>query len=102
MSKYELKARQYIGNTSFESELSLVTANQALVWSPYAFFLRLTGDQAQPGMLIYDPFVGTGSFLYTCSHFGAVTFGKYLSFNALIRLGSDIGCLTYKTLVLID
>jgi tRNA (guanine10-N2)-methyltransferase len=80
MSKYELKARQYIGNTSFESELSLVTANQALVWIPYTFFIRLTGYQAQPGMLIYDPFVGTGSFLYTCSHFGAVTFGKYLFF----------------------
>lgn len=30
-------------------------------------------------MLIYDPFCGTGSFLYTCSHFGALTFGNFLS-----------------------
>jgi tRNA (guanine10-N2)-methyltransferase len=29
-------------------------------------------------MLIYDPFCGTGSFLYTCSHFGALTFGNLL------------------------
>jgi len=33
MTKYDLKLRHYVGNTSFEAELSLVTANQALVLS---------------------------------------------------------------------
>ena len=31
MNTYDLKRRKYVGNTSFEAELSLVTANQALV-----------------------------------------------------------------------
>jgi len=31
--------------------------------------------QANPAMFIYDPFCGTGSFLYACSHFGALTCG---------------------------
>jgi hypothetical protein len=31
MNAYDLKRRHYVGNTSFEAELSLVTANQALV-----------------------------------------------------------------------
>jgi len=31
MNTYDLKQRHYVGNTSFEAELSLVTANQALV-----------------------------------------------------------------------
>jgi tRNA G10 N-methylase Trm11 len=34
MTTYDLKQRQYVGNTSFDAELSLVTANQALVHSP--------------------------------------------------------------------
>lgn len=44
-----------------DAELSLVMANQAL---------------AAPGKLVYDPFVGTGSFLFTCAHFGAYTLGS--------------------------
>ena len=58
---YDLKKRGYIGTTSMESEMSLVTANQVL---------------AAPGKLIYDPFVGTGSFLLTSSGFGATTLGS--------------------------
>lgn len=34
MSKYDLKKRDYVGNTSFDAELSLITANQALVYFP--------------------------------------------------------------------
>lgn len=44
-----------------DSELSLIMANQAL---------------CGPGKLVYDPFVGTGSFLMTCAHFGAMTLGS--------------------------
>ncbi|OZJ04374.1 hypothetical protein BZG36_03199 [Bifiguratus adelaidae] len=59
--KYNLKKRKYIGTTSMDAELSLIMANQALV---------------RPGKLVYDPFVGTGSFLLTCAHFGAYTLGS--------------------------
>lgn len=58
---YDLKKRKYISTTSMEAELSLVTANMAL---------------AAPGKLFYDPFVGTGSFMVTAAHFGALTMGS--------------------------
>ncbi|EPS40742.1 hypothetical protein H072_5373 [Dactylellina haptotyla CBS 200.50] len=58
---YDLKKRNYIGTTSMDAELSLVTANMALV---------------STGKLAYDPFVGTGSFAVACAHFGGVTFGS--------------------------
>ncbi|CAB4489233.1 tRNA guanosine-2'-O-methyltransferase [Rhizophagus irregularis] len=58
---FNLKKRKYIGNTSMDAELSLIMANQAL---------------AVPGKLIYDPFVGTGSFLFTCAQFGSFTMGS--------------------------
>lgn len=74
ISKYDLKKREYLGITSMDAELSLIMANQAL---------------AKSGSLIIDPFgnitisfflffllVGTGSFLVTCSHFGAFTLGS--------------------------
>ncbi|KAJ1981052.1 hypothetical protein H4R34_002225 [Dimargaris verticillata] len=61
VQKFNLKKRKYLGNTSMDAELSLVMANQAL---------------ARPGTVIYDPFVGTGSFLLTCAHFGALTMGS--------------------------
>ncbi|CAO3692918.1 unnamed protein product [Umbelopsis ramanniana] len=61
VNRYNLKKRNYLGTTSMDAELSLIMANQAL---------------AGPGRLVYDPFVGTGSFLFTCSHFGAYTLGS--------------------------
>jgi len=65
---YDVKKRHYIGNTTMDAELSLVTANLA---------------HAAPGKLIYDPFAGTGSFLITSSHFGATTFGSDIDGRAL-------------------
>ncbi|KAK5690891.1 hypothetical protein LTR97_012054 [Elasticomyces elasticus] len=61
--KYDLKKRSYIATTSMDAELSLVTANIA---------------QAAPGGLMYDPFMGTGSFPVACAHFGATVFGSDL------------------------
>lgn len=58
---YDLKKRPYIGTTSMDAELSLITANMTL---------------AAPGKLIFDPFVGTGSFVVACAHFGAHTLGS--------------------------
>lgn len=61
VTKFDLKKRGYLGTTSMEAELSLISANQVL---------------AQLGRLIYDPFVGTGSFLLTSSAFGAMSIGS--------------------------
>lgn len=58
--KFSLKTREYIGITSMEAELSLVMSNLGLV---------------APGQIVIDPFVGTGSFLYTTSAFGAYSIG---------------------------
>ena len=58
---YSLKQRKYIDRTSMDSELALLTANITL---------------AGPSKVFYDPFVGTGSFLIACSHFGAMTLGS--------------------------
>ncbi|KAI9728657.1 MAG: hypothetical protein M1828_002763 [Chrysothrix sp. TS-e1954] len=58
---FNLKKRQYISRTSMDAELSLVTANLL---------------QAAPGKIIYDPFVGTGSFTVTAAHFGAMALGS--------------------------
>lgn len=57
----DLKKREYLGTTSMDAELSLIMSNMGLVES---------------GSFVYDPFVGTGSFLYTCSYFGAYTMGS--------------------------
>ncbi|GLB37684.1 putative RNA methylase family UPF0020 [Lyophyllum shimeji] len=61
VGRFDVKKRVYYGNTSMESEISLLMANQTL---------------AAPGKLIYDPFMGTGSMAYTTSHFGALVFGS--------------------------
>lgn len=61
VAKYDLKKRRYISKTSMDAELSLVAANITL---------------AAQGKIIYDPFVGTGSFSMTCAHFGAVVIGS--------------------------
>ncbi|CAL5874640.1 uncharacterized protein PFLUO_LOCUS8937 [Penicillium psychrofluorescens] len=61
VDKYDLKKRKYISTTSMDAELSLVTANMA---------------HAAPGKLFFDPFVGTGSFIVSAAHFGALTLGS--------------------------
>ncbi|KAF8197920.1 RNA methylase [Pholiota molesta] len=61
IGKFDVKKRAYYGNTSMESEISLLMANQTL---------------ASPGKLIYDPFMGTGSMSYPTSHFGALVIGS--------------------------
>ncbi|KAH0603789.1 uncharacterized protein H6S33_007448 [Morchella sextelata] len=58
---YDLKKRTYIGTTSMDAALSLITANLAL---------------AAPGKLVYDPFAGTGSFIVAAAAFGASTWGS--------------------------
>ncbi|EIW82661.1 RNA methylase [Coniophora puteana RWD-64-598 SS2] len=61
IGKFDVKKREYFGNTSMEAEISLLMANQTL---------------ASPGKIVYDPFMGTGSMAYTTAHFGAYVFGS--------------------------
>ncbi|KAL9090710.1 MAG: hypothetical protein Q9165_005198 [Trypethelium subeluteriae] len=61
VTKYDLKKRHYISTTSMDAEVALIAANMV---------------QARPGKLVYDPFVGTGSLLIACAHFGATTIGS--------------------------
>ncbi|KAI8093582.1 uncharacterized protein BX664DRAFT_330022 [Halteromyces radiatus] len=76
VQKYNLKKRHYLGTTSMDAELSLVMANQAL---------------ASSGKLVYDPFVGTGSFLFTCAHFGSYTLGSDIDGRQIRGKSKDRG-----------
>ncbi|EIN11648.1 RNA methylase [Punctularia strigosozonata HHB-11173 SS5] len=58
---FDVKKRVFFGNTSMEAEVSLLMANQTM---------------ATPGSLVYDPFAGTGSMLYTAAWFGAYVYGS--------------------------
>jgi tRNA (guanine10-N2)-methyltransferase len=63
-----LKKRSYLGTTSFDAELSLVSANMA---------------RLKQGALMFDPFAGTGSFLVAAAAFGAVTLGGDIDIRVL-------------------
>ncbi|MCJ1387528.1 hypothetical protein MMC18_000371 [Xylographa bjoerkii] len=65
---YSLKKRAYISTTSMDAELALLTANLNL---------------AEPGKLFYDPFVGTGSIVIACAHYGAMAMGSDLDGRAV-------------------
>lgn len=77
VNKYDLKKRKYISRTSMDAELSLVTANLAL---------------ARPGAIVYDPFVGTGSFTVASAHFGAQVLGSDIDGRSVrgVTAGVDI------------
>lgn len=64
VAKYELRRRKYLGPTAMDAEIALLMSHQALV---------------KPGMLVYDPFVGTGSILVAAAHYGALTMASSLS-----------------------
>lgn len=73
ISKISLKTRSFIGNTSMDAQLSLIMANQACV---------------QPGHVVLDPFVGSGSLLVAAAQFGAYVMGAdidYLMLHARTR-----------------
>lgn len=68
VEEYDLKRRRYIGTTSFEAELSLVSCNIA---------------QVLPGKIAYDPFTGTGSFLVAGAFFGAYPLGSDIDVRSI-------------------
>ncbi|KAA0703558.1 tRNA (guanine(10)-N2)-methyltransferase -like protein [Triplophysa tibetana] len=69
---YSVKKRHFIGNTSMDAGLSFIMANHA-------------GVKADD--LVYDPFVGTGSLLVACSHFGAYVSGTDIDYNTIHGIG---------------
>ncbi|EFA76870.1 tRNA guanosine-2'-O-methyltransferase 11 [Heterostelium album PN500] len=60
ISQFNLQDRKYLGTTSMDPELSIISANMGHV---------------RPGSFMLDPFVGTGSFVLISSYFGAQTVG---------------------------
>jgi tRNA (guanine10-N2)-methyltransferase len=74
VEKYDIKKRPYFGTTSFDAELSLFTCNMG---------------QVRQNDLIYDPFVGTGSFLVTAAEFGGITIGSDIDFLTLKGKGPN-------------
>lgn len=73
---YQLSKRKYLGPTAMDAEIAFLMANQALV---------------QPGNLVYDPFVGTGSILVAAAHFGAMTMGADIDIR-VVRDGRGPHC----------
>ncbi|XP_034031234.1 tRNA (guanine(10)-N2)-methyltransferase homolog [Thalassophryne amazonica] len=65
---HSVKNRHFIGNTSMDAGLSFIMANQAKV---------------KANDLVFDPFVGTGSVLVACSHFGAYVCGTDIDYNTI-------------------
>nr|XP_020452567.1 tRNA (guanine(10)-N2)-methyltransferase homolog [Monopterus albus] len=65
---HSVKNRHFIGNTSMDAGLSLIMANHAKV---------------KENDLVFDPFVGTGSLLVACSHFGAYVCGTDIDYNTI-------------------
>ncbi|XP_067839904.1 tRNA (guanine(10)-N2)-methyltransferase homolog isoform X2 [Heptranchias perlo] len=65
---YSVKKRHFIGNTSMDACLSFIMANHA---------------KAGANDLVFDPFVGTGSLLVACAHFGAYVCGTDIDYNII-------------------
>ncbi|KAJ3597232.1 hypothetical protein NHX12_000760, partial [Muraenolepis orangiensis] len=65
---YSVKNRHFIGNTSMDAGLAFIMANHAAV---------------KENDLVFDPFVGTGSLLVACSHFGAYVCGTDIDYNTI-------------------
>ncbi|KAH3660542.1 hypothetical protein OGAPHI_007128 [Ogataea philodendri] len=74
LERHEIAKRPYYGTTTFDAELALVSCNLA---------------KTAPGHLIYDPFVGTGSFALAAAHYGSLTYGTDIDFRALKGKGPD-------------
>ncbi|XP_053349755.1 tRNA (guanine(10)-N2)-methyltransferase homolog [Clarias gariepinus] len=69
---HSVKKRHFIGNTSMDAGLSFIMANHGKV---------------KAHDLVYDPFVGTGSLLVACSHFGAYVCGTDIDYNTIHGVG---------------
>ena len=73
LKEHSLKKRRFLGPTTMDAELSLVMANMGLV---------------RPGLVAFDPYVGTGSLLVACAQFGATCMGADIDMRILRGKGA--------------
>ncbi|XP_006626081.1 tRNA (guanine(10)-N2)-methyltransferase homolog isoform X1 [Lepisosteus oculatus] len=69
---FSVKKRHFIGNTSMDAGLSFIMANHGKV---------------KANDLVFDPFVGTGSLLVACAHFGSYVCGTDIDYNTIHGIG---------------
>ena len=79
IEELSLKKRKYLGPTSMDAELSVIMSNIA---------------QVQKNSFCFDPFVGTGSLLLTCTLHGAFCFGTDIDIRVLRGRGSNENIMT--------
>ncbi|XP_064651860.1 tRNA (guanine(10)-N2)-methyltransferase homolog isoform X2 [Lineus longissimus] len=70
--RFSLKTRCFIGNTSMDPSLALIMANMG---------------QVKDCDIVVDPFVGTGSLLVACAHFGGFVMGTDINYTLLHAKG---------------
>ncbi|CAH9074685.1 unnamed protein product [Cuscuta epithymum] len=80
---YQLKSRNYLGPTAMDAEMAFLMANQA---------------HADPGKLVYDPFVGTGSILVAAAHYRAMTMGADIDIR-VVRDGRGPDCNVWSNFI---
>ncbi|KAK3751185.1 hypothetical protein RRG08_023942 [Elysia crispata] len=68
IQQYHLQKRHFIANTSMDACLSMVMANLG---------------QIKDSDFVFDPFVGSGSLLVACAHYGAYVAGTDIDFLLL-------------------
>lgn len=68
ITKFSLKTRKFIANTSMDPMLSFIMSNIACV---------------KPNDVVYDPFVGSGSLLIAAAHLGAYVHGSDIDWQLL-------------------
>uniref|UniRef100_A0AC35TRD1 UPF0020 domain-containing protein n=1 Tax=Rhabditophanes sp. KR3021 TaxID=114890 RepID=A0AC35TRD1_9BILA len=85
-TKYNLRDRSYIGNTTMDPELSFIQANLV---------------KADKGKIGLDPFVGTGGLILPLAEFGCYVTGTELNYQIARSIGKSSrvgeGLLTEKT-----
>lgn len=77
VSKFSLKKRKFISNTSMDAELSLVMSNVAKVTN---------------GDIVYDPFVGSGSLLVSSAYHGGYVCGTDIDYLLMYGLTKPTRC----------
>jgi tRNA (guanine10-N2)-methyltransferase len=74
LEHYSLKSRPYLGPTSMDAELSFVMTSLGKVTT---------------GTIVFDPFVGTGSILLSCSMRGAYCIGSDIDIRVIRGKGKN-------------
>ncbi|CAB3407814.1 unnamed protein product [Caenorhabditis bovis] len=73
-TRYNLKDRCYIGNTTMDPELAFLQANISRV---------------SPGEIVLDPFVGTGGLILSAAEFGGLVVGMEINYQTANAIGKS-------------